>query len=85
MWFAARGKGQIKTEDGSMVEYNSTARVNNYYTFVVLMYLIKFLSRSSYSVLTLQVLLVGMGADEQLVGYSRHRVKFKLVGFFYSV
>ena len=39
----------------------------------------------SSSILPLQVLLVGMGADEQLVGYSRHRVKFKLVGFFCSM
>ena len=38
-----------------------------------------------YSISPLQVLLVGMGADEQLVGYSRHRVKFKLVGSFYSM
>lgn len=27
-----------------------------------------------------QVLLVGMGADEQLGGYARHRSRFKLVG-----
>ena len=43
MWFASRGIGVVKDEEGSLSLYESTARV----------------------------VLSGLGADEQLGGYSR--------------
>lgn len=48
-WFASRGIGQIKDEEGKLAPYTSQAKV----------------------------LLSGLGADEQLGGYSRHKDQFE--------
>ncbi|XP_069692808.1 asparagine synthetase domain-containing protein CG17486 isoform X2 [Periplaneta americana] len=53
LWFASRGKGCMKLEDGSDFPYSSPARV----------------------------LLLGMGADELLGGYRRHRTALQLKGW----
>lgn len=65
LWFAARGIGRLRPSSG-----NSTLNQENEANFEDRTY-------SSQA----KVLLVGMGADEQLGGYARHRTRFNIEGW----
>lgn len=65
LWFAARGVGRLRTTSG-----NSNLKQDSEANVEDETYT----SRA-------KVLLVGMGADEQLGGYARHRTRFNVEGW----